>query len=177
MDSLPGNVCKVEGGSDIESWLGTKGFGSWVATGAATEQWAAAYNVAFQGSLMVDYGSDGYAEDSSAWTATQTMAVADGYDLASLDSYNSQGLCNYCKDVALPEIYVRPQGPEWAQLWNEFFAPPIFDYPTYWGVTSENGAENSLGWGSSWQVLYDSFARSERIWESLDGRDTIVQDG
>ncbi|MDA8063925.1 MAG: hypothetical protein M0031_00260, partial [Thermaerobacter sp.] len=81
-----------------------------------TEQWVSAYNWAFKGSLMVDYGSDGYAEDSGEWTTTQTMAVADGHDVQSLDSYNSQGQCDYCDDVALPEIYVRPQGPEWADL-------------------------------------------------------------
>ena len=168
---IPGNVCKVEGGSDIESWLGPRLFGSWVATGAATEQWVTAYNWAFKGSLMVDYGSDGYAEDSGEWTTTQTMAVADGHDVQSLDSYNSQGQCDYCKDVALPEIYYPGQASEWVYLCEQFYEPLLGDYPYIWGVTSENGWDGSLAWGRSWQALYDDFSE---VWHPVDGRITII---
>lgn len=79
---------------------------------------------------MADYGTNGYAEDSSAWSQYQVYEVA--YGLAGA--------------IPFPEIYVSANATQWDATFNAY-------QMTFWCPTSANGSGGYLSWQSSWNDL------------------------
>ena len=137
----------VEAANDIEDWQ----TGSWNACGAGAENWLYAFtNGTASQDLMQDFGSDGNAENSSAWTVAQVYDVSWGIGLA----------------VPLPEIYCNGQQTEWAGTIRKY-GTMVFS-----GVTSENGSY----WGSPCASSTNYYTYTwQQSWDQLES--ALVSNG
>lgn len=97
-----------DGGDEMESWYCSctqcPSSCSWVAYGSDAETWVSNYQ-SNTAALMANYGTNGYAEDSAAWTSQQQVyEVSYGYSSA----------------VPFPEIYSSTHATEWYNTWSAY---------------------------------------------------------
>lgn len=132
----------VRSGSDIESWQGETGFGTWSACGLGGEAWYTGYESETTAIPNGDYGTEAWAESSppptpTIWTQQQVYDMVYGRTTAR----------------GVPDIYCTYNASQWVGLRDD-----VSSYVLFWGVTSDNAGSTFCGtktltWYQSWTTF------------------------